>query len=193
MSSNPKIIAFAGSARKDSVNKKALRIAAAAAEQAGAQVTVVDLADYPMPVYNGDLEQQEGMPEKAKQFKELLKQHDGLLIASPEYNSSVSALLKNVIDWASRPEEGEQPLAAFAGKTAAILSASPGGIGGLRGLVHLRSILGNIHVLVLPEQTALSGAYQLFGEDGNMSDEKQRAKIENIGQRLAEVVGRLYS
>lgn len=186
----PRILAFAGSARRESYNKLALNIAVAGAKQAGADVTVVDLADYPLPIYCQDIEDQ-GQPENAVRLKEMFLENDGLLIASPEYNSSITPLLKNTIDWVSRQAEGETPLAAYRGKVAAILSASPGGLGGLRGLVHLRSILGNIGVLVLPEQTSVQQAHQSFTDDGRHADDKRHAKIEDIGAQLAELIRRV--
>ena len=141
----PKILAFAGSTRTDSLNKKLARAAAAIAGEAGAEVTFVDLRDLALPLYDGDLEEASGLPEGARKLKALLRASDGFLIASPEYNSSVTAVLKNALDWASRAEtDDEPPLAAFRGKAAALLSASPGALGGLRGLVHLRAILGNM-------------------------------------------------
>ena len=112
----PKILAFSGSARKDSYNQKLVKIAASGAEKAGAEVAVINLADFAMPIFNQDLEAAEGMPEKARQFKQLLIEHDGFLIASPEYNSAFSPLLKNAIDWASRRVGGEPPLVAYKGE-----------------------------------------------------------------------------
>ncbi len=117
--------------------------------------------------------------------------HQGLLIASPEYNSSLTAVLKNAIDWASRPAANEAPLAAFAGKVATIMSASPGGLGGLRGLVHLRSILENIKVLVLPDQVAISKAYEAFNADGTLTDPKQQESIEKLGNSLTKILLKL--
>ena len=105
-----------------------------------------------MPLFNQDLEEAEGPPENAGTLKAILLAHEGLLIASPEYNSSITPLLKNTIDWVSRAGEGDKALAAYEGKVAAVMSASPGRLGGLRGLVHLRSILSNIGVLVIPDQ-----------------------------------------
>ena len=128
-----KILAFAGSTRKGSFNKKLVHVAAEAVRDAGGQVTEVDLRDYPMPIYDGDLEESDGSPDRATKLYELMKQHDGLLLACPEYNSSITAVLKNTIDWVSRPREGEPPLTAFAGKVAALLSASPGALGGCAG------------------------------------------------------------
>ncbi|MGF1937051.1 MULTISPECIES: NADPH-dependent FMN reductase [unclassified Nostoc] len=191
MASTPKILAFAGSTRIDSYNKKLVKIAAAGAKAAGAEVTYIDLRDLPLPLYDEDLEAQEGLPANARTFKELMISHQGLLIASPEYNSSLTAVLKNAIDWASRPAPNEAPLAAFAGKVASIMSASPGALGGLRGLVHLRSILGNIKVLVLPDQIAVPKAYEAFNPDGTLVDPKQQESIEKLGDGLTKILLKL--
>lgn len=191
MASTPKILAFAGSTRIDSYNKKLVKIAAAGAKAAGAEVTYIDLRDLPLPLYDEDLEAQEGLPANAHTFKDLMISHQGLLIASPEYNSSLTAVLKNAIDWASRPAPNEAPLAAFAGKVATIMSTSPGALGGLRGLVHLRSILGNIKVLVLPDQVAVSKAYEAFNADGTLKDPKQQKSIEQLGDGLTKILLKL--
>jgi chromate reductase len=188
----PKILAFAGSLRKDSFNKKLVAIAAAGAREAGAEVTVVDLKDFPLPLFDQDLEATQGMPENGRKLKDLFLKHDGLLIASPEYNSSITAVTKNTIDWISRATEpGEPGVLAFAGKTAAIIAASPGALGGLRGLVHLRSILGNIQVLVLPDQIAIVKAHEAFADDGSLKDAKQQAAVRAIGAKLAQTIARL--
>jgi NAD(P)H-dependent FMN reductase len=184
----PKILAFAGSTRDQSFNKRLVRIAADGARAAGVETTLIDLRDYPLPIFDEDLEAEQGMPAHAAKLKELFVSHDGLLIASPEYNSSLTAVLKNVIDWVSRSSEGEPPLTAFSGKAAAILSASPGALGGLRGLVHLRAILSNLNVIVLPEQTAVGSAHDQFDSEGNLKDPRQVDKIQGIGKRLAAFV-----
>lgn len=193
MANTPKILAFAGSTRTESYNKKLVKIAAAGARSAGAEVTYIDLRDLPLPLYDEDLEAQEGLPNNARTLKYLLISHQGLLIASPEYNSSLTAVLKNAIDWASRPLPNEPPLAAFVGKVATIMSASPGGLGGLRGLVHLRSILGNIKVLVLPDQVAISNAYEAFNTDGTLKNPKQQESIKKLGDSLANILFKLNS
>jgi NAD(P)H-dependent FMN reductase len=193
MTNAPKILAFAGSTREASYNKKLVKIAAEGAKAAGAEVTYIDLRDLPMPIYDEDLEAKEGIPENARKFKELLKAHQGLLIAAPEYNSSITAVLKNAIDWASRPEPGEPMLAAFTGKVAAIMSASPGGLGGLRGLIHVRSILSSINVLVLPEQKAISSAFQAFDEEGKLKDPKQQEAIEQLGSKVATLLAKIIA
>lgn len=188
---NSKILAFAGSARKGSYNKMLVKVAVEGARRAGAEVTLIDLLDFPLPVYNQDDEEEKGLPENALKLKELFKAHQGLLISSPENNSSVSALLKNTIDWVSRTAEGERPLACFIDKVAALVSASPGGLGGLRGLVHLRAILSNINVLVLPDQMAVGKAEEAFAEDGSLKDAKQKNGIEKIGAKLARILEKL--
>ncbi|HEY9748284.1 MAG TPA: NAD(P)H-dependent oxidoreductase [Allocoleopsis sp.] len=193
MTDAPKILAFAGSTRTGSYNKTLVKIAAAGAQAAGAEVTYLDLRDLPMPLYDADLEAAEGIPENALKFKELMTAHQGLLIASPEYNSSMSGVLKNAIDWASRSLPGEPMLAAFNDKVAAIMSTSPGALGGLRGLVHVRSILSNIRVLVIPDQVAIPKAHEAFDADGRLKDSQQQDSIEKLGARVAHILSKLQS
>jgi len=192
MTYTPRILAFAGSTRSESFNKKLVRIAAEGARAAGAEVTLVDLRDLPMPLFDEDREAEEGLPPGARKFKDLLLAHDGLLIASPEYNSSISAVLKNAIDWASRRAEGEAPLACFQGKTAVIMSASPGALGGLRGLVVLRMLLGNIQVNVLPGQKAIAKAHEALTKEGRLADPRQEEAVKALGAHLAEVLVKLH-
>ena len=187
----PRILAFAGSTRAESYNKKLVRVAAGGARSAGADVTLIDLRDYPLPLFDGDLESEGGIPENGRRLKQLFVEHDGLLIAAPEYNSSITAVLKNTIDWVSRPAPGEPSLVAFTGKVAGLVAASPGALGGLRGLVHVRAILGNIGVLVLPEQVAVPRAADAFNPDGSLKDAKQQANVEKVGARLAEVIAKV--
>jgi NAD(P)H-dependent FMN reductase len=168
-----------------------VRVAAQAAKEAGAEVTTIDLGDYPLPLYDGDLEAQDGLPANAVKLKELFLKHDGLMIAAPEYNSSITPLLKNTIDWVSRPAEGEPMLAAYQGKVAALMAASPGGLGGLRGLVHVRSILSSIGVIVLPDQIAVSRAFEAFDDDGQLKDEKQQARVQGLGESVANMLSKL--
>ena len=183
------ILAFAGSARKASYNVRLLRIAAAGAREAGAEVTLLDMNEHRFPVFDEDDESEHGTPGGVTAFKSLLKAHDGFLIASPEYNSSFSALFKNTIDWATRPAEGEKPLECFRGKVAALVSASPGYYGGYRGLQQVRYLLGNIGVVVLPDMFALPRAHEAFNEDGSLKDPKQQEMAEGIGRTLAAYPG----
>ena len=188
---NPKILAFAGSTRTDSFNKKLIKIAADGARDAGAELTLIDLGDFPLPLYDGDLEQRDGLPATARKLKDLMLSHQGFLISSPEYNSSISGVLKNTIDWASRQSEGETPLACFKNKVAGLMSASPGGLGGLRGLVHVRAILGNIGVLVIPEQIAVAKAHEVFNIDGTMKNKDQEEQVKKIGANVAKLLMKL--
>ena len=193
MAVKPKILAFAGSTRTDSFNKKLVKIAADGANDAGSDVTVIDLRDFAMPLYDGDLEQREGLPQNARRLKDLMMAHQGFLISSPEYNSSISGVLKNTIDWTSRQSQGEESLACFKGKVAAIMSASPGGLGGLRGLVHVRAILENMSVLVIPEQIAVSKAHEAFNTDGTLKDKKQEDQVKKIGASVSKLLLKLTS
>jgi chromate reductase, NAD(P)H dehydrogenase (quinone) len=191
MAIKPKILAFAGSTRVDSFNKKLVKIAAIGAMENNADVTIIDLRDFAMPLYDGDLEQQQGLPPNARKLKDLMLSHQGFLISSPEYNSSISGVLKNTIDWTSRQSEGEEPLACFKGKIAGLMSASPGGLGGLRGLVHVRAILENIGVLVIPDQIAISRAHETFNTDGTLKDNKQEDKVKKIGTDVSKLLLKL--
>ncbi len=182
-----RLLAFSGSTRNGSFNQAILEIAAEGARESGAKVTVVNLADYPMPIYNEDEEGKSGVPENARGFKRLLTEHDGFLIASPEYNSSYPALLKNAIDWASRMEEGDKPMQAFKGKTAGIMAASAGGLGGMRVLVVLRMLLANIGVTVLPAQLAVAKVNTLMDDSGVITDEKTIKQLKNLGKQTAEL------
>ncbi|VVC05337.1 NADPH-dependent FMN reductase [uncultured archaeon] len=189
----PKILAFAGSTRTDSYNKKLVKIASTGATEVGADVTIIDLRDFPMPIYDGDLELRDGLPSNARNLKDIMLAHHGFLISSPEYNSSISAVFKNTIDWTSRQSEGEIPLACFKNKVAGIMSASPGMLGGLRGLVHVRSILGNIGVIVMPDQMAIAKAHEAFNEDGSLKDKKQDDQVKKIGANVTKILLKLMA
>lgn len=189
--SAPRILVFAGSLRIQSFNKQLAQAAASMAESIGAEVTQIDLRDYRIPPYDGDMEAGGGIPERAQILRNLFVDHDAFIVASPEYNSSISGTLKNYIDWVSRPDGDVPALAAFEGKVAAIMSASPGALGGLRGLVHLRSILESIGVIVVPEQHAVSAAMKALSEDGRLVNERDQKNVEKVVKRLVEVASRL--
>lgn len=189
--SKPDVLAFAGSTRSGSFNDKLLAIACGMATEAGANVNHIQLADYPLPLFNQDLEARDGQPENAARLKAMFMDHAGLLLACPEYNSSITPLLKNTIDWVSRQAEGESPLAAYQGKTACLISASPGALGGLRGLRHVREILSNINVLVAPGQFALSQASGAFDTSGSLKDESQAGRLRDCIGSFVSTLTRL--
>ena len=190
-----RILVFAGSARRDSLNKKLARIAAEAVRAAGGEATYIDLQDYPMPLYHGDLEAAEGMPPNGMRLRELFMQHDALLIASPENNSSVSALLKNTLDWVSRSigdgKGDNNGVAPYRDKVAAMVGASPGAFGGVRGLMHLRQILAALGVTVLGTQLTLPRAHEAFDESGALRSAATHEALRRLATALAEMAAGL--
>jgi chromate reductase, NAD(P)H dehydrogenase (quinone) len=185
----PRILAFSGSLRADSFNQKIATIAAAGARSEGTDVTLISLRDFRMPLFDEDLETAEGMPEAAKKLKALFAEHDGLIIASPEYNSTITAALKNAIDWISRAtSEDEPPLSVLRGKFAVILAASPGGYGGSRGLTQLRAFLENIGITVLTDQVTIPKAHEAFDSAGKLIDPNQSAAVQSLGASLAKAL-----
>ena len=191
-----RILAFAGSARRDSLNKKLARVAAKAAADAGAEATFVDLDDYPMPVYHGDLEAEKGAPENARKLRELFLAHDALLIVTPENNRSIPSLLKNTIDWLSRGvDDGRGPnsgLAPYRGKVAALMAASPGPYGGARVVPHLRQVLAALGVTVVGPELALIHADAAFGADGALADAGNIKSAKAVVAALVDIVGKLH-
>ncbi len=183
-----KILMFSGSSRKESLNKKLVAVTAEIATGKQGVVTNIDLNDYRLPIYNGDFEQEHGPPKEAKELHQLIESHDALVIASPEYNGLPSALLKNTIDWVSRVST-----AVFENKTAAIMSASPGRLGGLRGLTHLRTLLNNLNTLVIPQQVAVGKAFDAFDDGGNLIDSRQRTMLETMIDVLLVTANRSLS
>lgn len=179
----PLILAFAGSARRDSFNRHLVRIAARGAEQAGAHVTLIDLKEYSLPLYDADLEAADGIPQTVRALQQLLRRHDGFLIASPEYNASVPALLKNLIDWTSRPDGSTAN--PYRNKLAVLMSASPGSYGGAQALDHLRSILQSIGTIVLPDRLMIGRARDMFFTDGSMTEAPLQQAVERLGNTLA--------
>jgi chromate reductase, NAD(P)H dehydrogenase (quinone) len=182
-----RLLFFAGSTREGSYNKKLARLAHHIAEANGIEAELVDLRDYPMPIYDGDLEAAEGPPERARAFKALLQEYQGVFIASPEYNSSVTPLLKNTIDWVTRVRaKGETGLEVYRSRVFAISGASPGYYGAMRSLLTLRQILAvGIGALVIPQQMALPRAMDAFDEAGSLKDKKQQDMLKGAVEALA--------
>lgn len=195
--STPRVLVFAGSARRDSLNKKLARVAAREAAAPGVEVTFIDLDDFPMPVYHGDLEAAEGMPANGVKLREIFIAHHALIVVSPENNQSMPALLKNTIDWLSRDigdgKGANSGLAPYRGKVAALMAASPGPYGGVRGLPHLRQSLGGLGVLVLGAQVALARADEAFDASGALLDPKAARAVKRVVGELLEATRKVAS
>jgi NAD(P)H-dependent FMN reductase len=179
-----KVLAFSGSTRADSFNKKLVLESAEIACKMGATVTVIDLKEFPMPLYDADLEAKQGMPAQAQRLRQLMIGSDAIIIASPEYNASISAALKNVLDWTSRNEGSYSP-DAYKGKRFAIMSASPGPGGGARSLAHLRAIIEAIGGNVIQNQVSIPNSYKAFDAKGKLESASQKQElIQEIQQFL---------
>jgi chromate reductase, NAD(P)H dehydrogenase (quinone) len=188
-----RLLFFAGSTREGSFNKKLAALGRHIAEANGIEAVQVDLKDYPMPIYNGDLEAAEGPPERARAFKALLGEYQGVFIASPEYNSSVTPLLKNTLDWVTRVRaKGESGLEVFRSRVFAIGGAAPGHYGAMRSLLQLRQILSvGMGALVIPQQIAVPHAMHAFEEDGSLKDEAQQNLCKSVVEALAVAARKL--
>jgi chromate reductase, NAD(P)H dehydrogenase (quinone) len=189
----PNLAFFAGSTRQASFNRRLARAAAGLARDRGYSADLIELADYPMPLYNGDLEVLEGPPENARKLRSVLRAHHGIFIASPEYNASLTPLLKNTLDWMSRVRDDEEPgLALFRNRVFAISGASAGRFGAMRSLLALRQVLEvGIGALVLPDQIALSGADKAFDDAGGLLDATARELLAGVVDKLGQAAGRL--
>jgi chromate reductase len=181
------VLVFAGSARRDALSKRVATAAAASIQAAGADATLIDLADFDLPLYSGDLEASAGIPDAAHRLQALIAGHDALLIVSPEYNGSMTPLLVNTLDWCSRSDrQGRQPsgLAVFAAKPAALIGSSPGALGGLRSLMHLRDLLAYLGMLVIAPQFAVARAHEAFDAQGRFVDDRQQASLDAVTAAL---------
>lgn len=192
MTNSARLLFFAGSARRGSHNKKLARLGAMIAEANGITATFLDLADYPMPIYHGDLEAESGLPDNALKLRAVMEAHTGIFIASPEYNASITPLLKNSLDWVSRPHDGV-PTQVYKTRVFALGSASPGGMGGLRSLNTVRTVLTlGLGALVLPEQFAVPRAVEAFGEDGHLNNKDAQENFKALIQKLARAAHVLH-
>jgi len=175
------VLAFSGSARSGSWNLKLLDLMVRSLEGAGAAVRPISLRDYPLPIYDGDLEAGEGVPPAAVALRRMIADSAGLLIACPEYNGSVTPLLKNALDWCSRPGDGMGPLEPFQRKPVLIVGASISPFGGIRAIGHLRAILAKMGALVMPDDVAVPHAASAFGDEGFVSEATAAAAARAVG------------
>lgn len=189
MKDTPNLITLAGSLRNDSFNKKIAKLAMERAEAFGAKARFIDLADYPLPLFNEDIEQQ-GAPEALLKLRAEFSGTTGLFIASPEYNGSFSAVLKNTLDWLSRPGES-QDTEIFSQLTVALGATSPGALGGIRGLSQLRELMNNLGSIVLPQQLAIGSSYEAFSEQGTLNNSVMQERFDMLIRSWVETSSRL--
>jgi NAD(P)H-dependent FMN reductase len=183
----PRILVFAGSNRTGAYSGKVANAALRTLIELGAEVTHISLVDYPLPLMDQDLEKEKGIPDNAMKLGRLFSAHDGILIASPEYNSSIPPLLKNTIDWVSRiSRDGDRPLKPYSGKVVALCSSSEGNFGGARGLYHLRSVMMNVGTQIITEQCSVVHAHEAFAEDGSFTDERTFKSMQRVCQSLID-------
>jgi NAD(P)H-dependent FMN reductase len=188
--SPPRLLAFAGSLRQGSYNRRLIHVLVEGARAAGAEVSLIELRDYPLPVYDGDIEAG-GMPDEVRELQRLMGEHDGLLISTPEYNGSMPALVKNTLDWISRPTaEGGSGVALFQDKVAGIVSASPGPLGGLRSLLVLRDALAKLGLIVVPQQVAVGQASDKLPDYGVLADDRQKNQVHAVGAAVVRHLAR---
>jgi NAD(P)H-dependent FMN reductase len=185
----PKILVFAGSIRSGSYNARLAALAAKELTLADAETTLISLSDFPMPLYDGNTEAASGPPENAYKLKRLMGLQHGVFIASPEYNASITPLLKNTLDWVSRVREGKEPaLAAYKNRVFALGAASNGTYGGMRSLIALRQVLElGCGALVIPDQVAVREAANAFDEMDNLKDERTAALLKTLVNRLVDM------
>ena len=188
MSNSSRILAFSGSARKESLNRKFLAVAIEAVRAEGGEVTLLDLNEYVLPLYHGDLEDHDGLPISAVKLIDHIKQHPALLIASPEYNSMITPLLKNTIDWCTRGDDNP-----FEGKVAAIVSASPGALGGARSLKLAQQLLLHLGCHIVPGNTFLPHADNAFDEKGALKDPRSQKSVQALAAALVRTATRFAS
>ncbi len=193
MAQTVKFLCLAGSVRTASYNRKLALAASVFAATAGVKTTVLEPREFVMPLYDGDLEERNSPPSQAIALKALFQSHNAIFIASPEYNASVSPFLKNAIDWVSHIKvDGEEPLAAFKNRVFAVGAVSPGGYGGMRGLIALRQVLElGLGAIVIPDQIALPGAMQAFNDDGGLKDERMAGMLKKVVAKLIDTSARL--
>ena len=183
----PKILVFAGSNRHGAYSGKNADAAMKELALQGAEVTRISLADYPLPIMDEDLEKEHGVPENAVKLARLFVEHDGILIATPEYNGSIPPLVKNTIDWISRVKgDRRQPLKPFPGKVVAICSSSDGHFAGIRSAMHLRAVLSHIQMEVISPQVSVPFGGEAFNEDGSYKEERLRKGMHRLCETLIE-------
>lgn len=186
-----KLLVLAGSLRAASLNKLLAGEAATLARAAGAEVTSIDLKDFPLPIYDGDVESADGLPANARRLKDLFIAHDGFVIACPEYNAGMTAVLKNTIDWVSRQHGDESGTVPYEGKVVGLCSAAGGQFAGIRSMEAARNVLMNLGCLVVPKRLGIARASQAFDEAGRLKDPQLVASLEAMVRQVVQVADAL--
>lgn len=183
----PKILIIPGSSRGASVNTRLAASAFRVFSTFDCEVTRISLNDYPLPIFSGDLETQKGALEPAVKLARLIDSHDGIMLVSPEYNGSLSPLLKNALDWVSRIKgDSRGKIDPYKGKIFALASAAPGNLGGIRGLSHLRDIMTSVGATVIAQQVAVNNAGSAFDEMDNLTSEHTSDKLNSVCDSLVK-------
>lgn len=190
----PRIVVMAGSRRREALSRRVAAACVRALDAAGAEVERVELDDYPAPLYDGDLEAASGLPEAIVRLQRVLHASDGVLVVNPEYNGSLTPLLKNTLDWCSRPNPADPERSGgnvYAGRAAAVVGSSPGALGGMRVLFHIRDVLGYLGMQVIPQQLAVGKAGEAVGDDDRLRDAAQQDMLDKLAAALVDTARRL--
>ena len=190
----PRIVVMAGSRRREALSRRVAAACVRALDAAGAEVELVELDDYPAPLYDGDLEAASGLPEAIVRLQRVLHASDGVLVVNPEYNGSLTPLLKNTLDWCSRPNPADPERSGgkvYAGRAAAVVGSSPGALGGMRVLFHIRDVLGYLGMQVIPQQLAVGKAGEAVGDDDRLRDAAQQDMLDKLAAALVDTARRL--
>ena len=190
----PRIVVMAGSRRREALSRRVAAACVRALDAAGAEVERVELDDYPAPLYDGDLEAASGLPEAIVRLQRVLHASDGVLVVNPEYNGSLTPLLKNTLDWCSRPNPADPERSGgkvYAGRAAAVVGSSPGALGGMRVLFHIRDVLGYLGMQVIPQQLAVGKAGEAVGDDDRLRDAAQQEMLDKLAAALVDAARRL--
>ena len=190
----PRIVVMAGSRRREALSRRVAAACVRALDAAGAEVEPVELDDYPAPLYDGDLEAASGLPEAIVRLQRVLYASDGVLVVNPEYNGSLTPLLKNTLDWCSRPNPADPERSGgkvYAGRAAAVVGSSPGALGGMRVLFHIRDVLGYLGMQVIPQQLAVGKVGEAVGDDDRLRDAAQQDMLDKLAAALVDTARRL--
>ena len=190
----PRIVVMAGSRRREALSRRVAAACVRALDAAGAEVERIELDDYPAPLYDGDLEAASGLPEAIVRLQRVLYASDGVLVVNPEYNGSLTPLLKNTLDWCSRPNPADPERSGgkvYAGRAAAVVGSSPGALGGMRVLFHIRDVLGYLGMQVIPQQLAVGKAGEAVGDDDRLRDAAQQEMLDKLAAALVDTARRL--